>query len=108
MGFAGVLLAPDAAVLWAIVLGLGIGAVFPLVLTLPLDVAHTPEAVGSVSALMLLGGYLIASAAPVLLGAVRDLTGGFTTSLVILVVVNVGFAGCCLLLSPARLRRGID
>jgi len=56
LGFAGVLTLPDAAVLWAIVLGLGIGAVFPLVLTLPLDVAHSPEAVGSVSSLMLLGG----------------------------------------------------
>jgi hypothetical protein len=39
---------------------------------------------------------------------VRDLTGGFTTSLLLLVVVNAGFAGCCLLLSPARLQRGID
>ena len=106
-GFAGILVAPDPAVLWAVVLGLALGGIFPLVLTLPLDVARSPAAVGSASAFMLLGGYVISSAAPIVLGAARDLTGTFEASLVLLVVVNVAFVGCCLLLSPGRLRRGI-
>jgi cyanate permease len=56
---------------------------------------------------MLLGGYVISSAAPIVLGAARDLTGTFEASLLLLVVVNVALVGCCLLLSPERLRRGI-
>jgi CP family cyanate transporter-like MFS transporter len=107
VGFAGVLLVPDVAVLWAVVLGLALGGIFPLVLTLPLDVARSPAAVGSASAFMLLGGYVVSSAAPIVLGAARDVTGTFEASLVLLIVVNVAFAACCLLLSPTRLRRGI-
>jgi cyanate permease len=107
VGFAGVLLVPDAAYLWAVVLGLSIGGIFPLALTLPLDVAHDAANVGSAAAMMLLGGYVIASAAPIVLGAARDVTGDFATSLVLLLGVNVAFFGCVLLLSPQRLRRGI-
>ena len=58
--------------------------------------------------MMLLGGYLIASASPIILGIARDATGGFTASLELLAVVNVALIGACVLLSPARLRRGID
>ena len=106
-GFVGIIVMPDPAVLWAVLLGLAIGGIFPLVLTLPLDVAHESAAVGSASAFMLLGGYVISSASPILLGAARDVTGTFEASLLLLVAVNVAFAACCLLLSPARLRRGI-
>jgi cyanate permease len=107
VGFTGVVVAPDPAVLWAVILGLAIGGIFPLVLTLPLDVAHEPAMVGSAAAFMLLGGYMISSIAPILLGEARDLTGTFEASLLLLLSVNVAFAACCLLLSPARLRRGI-
>ena len=107
VGFAGVLMLPEAAILWAVVLGLALGGIFPLVLTLPLDVAHAPAAVGSASAFMLLGGYVISSAAPIVLGAARDITGTFEASLLLLVAVNIAFAASCLLLSPERLRRGI-
>ena len=107
-GFLGVLLVPEAAVVWAVVLGLSIGTMFPLVLTLPLDVAHRPADVGSASAMMLLGGYLIASAAPIVLGFARDASGNFTASLALLALVNGALVAGCLLLSPARLRRGFD
>ncbi len=107
VGFVGMIVSPDPAILWAVLLGLAIGGIFPLVLTLPLDVAHAPAAVGSASAFMLLGGYVISSASPILLGAARDVTGTFEASLVLLVAVTLAFAGCCLLLAPARLRRGI-
>ena len=61
-------------------LGFGLGAVFPLSLTLPVDVAVDPAEVGAVAALMLLGGYLISAVGPVLLGLVRDATGDFGAS----------------------------
>lgn len=103
----GIVALPEFAYLWVVVLGLAIGAVFPLVLTLPLDVADEPGQVGSVAALMLLGGYSVSAIGPFALGAARDLTGSFQASLWILVAVAVALVACSLLLSPARLRHGI-
>lgn len=103
----GVLIAPEAAVLWAVVLGLSLGAVFPLVLTLPVDVADRPADVGAVAALMLLGGYILSSTAPVVLGAIRDLTGSFQASFWAMTALAVGLTAVSLLLTPRRLRRGV-
>jgi CP family cyanate transporter-like MFS transporter len=102
-----IVLMPGLALLWVGVLGLALGSIFPLVLTLPLDVTDEPRQVGSVAALMLLGGYTISALGPFALGAARDITGNFEASLWILVVVGVGLVGCCLMLSPSRLRDGI-
>jgi CP family cyanate transporter-like MFS transporter len=106
-GLLGIIVAPELAFAWVVVLGLSLGAVFPLVLTLPLDVADDPARVGSVAALMLLGGYIVSSIGPVILGAARDLTGDFSASLWMLVALAVVLVLSCLPLSPARLRRGI-
>jgi MFS transporter, CP family, cyanate transporter len=106
-GLIGIILAPELAFMWVSVLGLSLGAVFPLVLTLPLDVADDPARVGSVAALMLLGGYIVSSTGPVILGVARDLTGDFTASLSMLVAIAVVLLVSCVPLSPARLRRGI-
>jgi CP family cyanate transporter-like MFS transporter len=106
-GCLGVALVPDAAYLWAVVLGVSLGAVFPLVLILPVDVADRPGEIGASAALMLLGGYCIAAAGPVLLGIVRDATGNFAASLWLLVALAAVFVASCWALSPDRLRRGI-
>jgi CP family cyanate transporter-like MFS transporter len=107
IGLLGVILVPDVGVLWSVVLGLSLGSVFPLVLTLPVDVADAPSEVGAVAALMLLGGYMLASTGPVLLGAIRDLTGDFGASLWSLVALAIGLITACFWLSPRRLRHGI-
>ena len=103
----GITLVPDPAVLWVTILGLALGVVFPLVLTLPLDVSDDPGTTGAAAALMLLGGYLLAAFGPIALGAARDATGDFTVSLWLLVVVAGAMVAACTLLSPDRLRRGI-
>jgi MFS transporter, CP family, cyanate transporter len=90
-----------------IVLGLSLGSLLPLVLTLPLDVSGNPANVGSVAALMLLGGYVISSTGPFVLGAVRDATGSFAASLWLLVAAAIALTAMTLFLSPARLRRGV-
>lgn len=102
-----VILLPAFAYIWVALLGLASGTVFLLVLTLPLDLADEPGQVGSVAALMLLGGYLVAAIGPFALGAARDVTGSFEASLWLLVAVAIGLVACCLLLSPRRLRHGI-
>jgi CP family cyanate transporter-like MFS transporter len=107
VGLVGIVLVPDLAFVWVAVLGLSLGAVFPLVLTLPLDVADDPARVGSVAAFMLLGGYMLSSLGPVVLGATRDVTGDFQASLWLLVGVALALVVSCMPLSPARLKRGI-
>ena len=103
----GIVLTPAFAYAWIVLLGLSLGMVFPLVLTLPLDVSDDTARVGSVAALMLLGGYILSSLGPLVLGVARDATGDFDASLWLLVVVGIGLVACCGALSPARLRHGI-
>jgi CP family cyanate transporter-like MFS transporter len=87
-----------------ILLGLGIGAYFPLALTLPVDVASDASDAASVSAFMLLVGYLLAATSPVVLGVVRDATGSFDSVVWLLVVISVAMIPLALSLHPARLR----
>lgn len=107
VGLIGVIVLPGAAVVWAVVLGLALGAVFPLVLTLPVDVADRPADVGAVAALMLLGGYIISSTGPVLLGAIRDVTGSFDATFWAMTLLAIGLLVTSAALTPQRLRHGI-
>jgi CP family cyanate transporter-like MFS transporter len=93
-GLLGVQLAPGAGWLWAVVLGLGIGTLFPLAMTLPLDLSHDPGQAGAVTGMMLGIGYSITGLAPLVLGLVRDATGSFSTSLWLIVGIQA-----CLLVS---------
>jgi CP family cyanate transporter-like MFS transporter len=62
---------------------------FALVLTLPLDLEDDPGRVGALVGMMLGLGYTIGAISPVVLGAVRDVSGDFTASLWLI----AGFAG---------------
>jgi CP family cyanate transporter-like MFS transporter len=107
VGMTGVAIAPDLAFGWIVLLGLSLGAVFPLLLALPVDIADDPSHAGSVAALMLLGGYVLSSIGPVVLGIARDVTGNFAASLWLLVVIAGVLVMLSALLSPARLHRGV-
>jgi CP family cyanate transporter-like MFS transporter len=87
-----------------VLLGLGIGAYFPLALTLPVDVASDAGDAASISAFMLLIGYLIAATSPVVLGLVRDATGSFASVVWILAGISLSMIPLALALHPARLR----
>ena len=86
-------------------LAIGIGAFFPLALTLPVDVARDPAEAASISAMMLLVGYLVSSLAPVVLGVVRDTTGSFAAVLWIMVGLAVAMIPLGLSLGSGRLGR---
>lgn len=55
-----------------LLLGLGIGSLFPLSLIVTLDQAHTPEEAGVLLSFVQGGGYMIASLMPLIAGVVRD------------------------------------
>ena len=62
-------------------LGCGNGAIFPLMMTLPLDAADRPEQVAGVVGMMLGIGYCAGALAPLAIGALRDATGSFDAGL---------------------------
>jgi CP family cyanate transporter-like MFS transporter len=103
----GFTLAGDLGVVWAVALGLGSGALFPLALTLPVDLSDDATEVGATAALMLMAGYALSALGPVAIGLARDLTGDFTAGLWILVGLTVVLLVACAALSPARLGRGV-
>jgi MFS transporter, CP family, cyanate transporter len=89
VGIAGILLAPEGAVLWVTVVGLALGAMFPLCLALPIDVVRRPSEVAGHAAMMLTGGYAVAAVGPALVGAMRDVTGSFAAPLAALLAAAV-------------------
>ena len=105
IGLVGVVVAPGPAVVWAVVLGAGMGTIFPIVLTLPVDVGGRPADVAATAALMLLVGYLLSAVAPLAFGIARDLTGDFGLSLGLLVVLGVALVALSAALTPERLHR---
>ncbi|MFI6298011.1 MFS transporter [Nonomuraea sp. NPDC050790] len=81
-GYLGLLLAPVTLPwLWMIVLGVGQGAAFGLALLLITVRAPDPEAVTALSAVAQSAGYVLAAVGPVLFGALRQVSGGWTVPL---------------------------
>lgn len=111
IGSLGIVLSPDAGAGSPVAFGatallaLGIGAFFPLALTLPVDIASNAAEAASLAALMLLGGYLISSVAPVALGFLRDATGSFDAVLWALVGIAAFMIPLALSLGQGRLDR---
>lgn len=83
-GVMGQLTVPSAAVLWAILLGLGTGGT--IVTALALFGARTRDhhRAASLSGMAQSVGYLLAAAVPPLLGAIHDATGNWTAPLLTL------------------------
>lgn len=104
-GVAGLVLFPGGAYAWTTLVGLANGAMFPMVLTLPLDVSHRPDRVGSIVGMMLGVGYLVSAASPFTLGVIRDATGSFTGAMWALVGVAAVWLLATLPLSRERLQR---
>ena len=104
----GVTLLPGAGFGWAAMFGISAGLIFPALMILPLDVADDPASVGAVAAMMLGAGFTLGALGPLMLGGVRDLSGGFTASLWLLAGVVVVVGAICAALSPTRLRRGVQ
>lgn len=94
IGLAGLVVAPvSLAVPVVVVMGLGIGAIFPLTLILAMDQIDDPSRSGDLLAFVQGGGYIIASLSPLAAGLLRDhmadLTGAWVLMGVGVVVLGV-------------------
>ena len=90
VGYLGLLLAPGAslglALVWAVLVGVGQGT-FPLILTLIGLRTRTPQGTAALSGFTQAVGYLLAAAAPAAVGLMYEATGGWTTTLLFLLVL---------------------
>ena len=105
IGLTGVSLLSEPAIVWAIVVGAGMGAIFPIVLTLPLDVGGRPADVAATAAMMLLVGYVLSATSPLAFGIARDATGNYGLGELLLIGLGVVLVALCVALTPERLRR---
>ncbi len=99
----GIVLLPGAGWLWAVLLGMSIGPLFPLTMTLPLDASERPAEVAALAGMMLGFGYVLSSTGPLVLGAVRDVSGGFNAVMWVLVAAAALLFFVDSSLSPRRL-----
>jgi MFS transporter, CP family, cyanate transporter len=91
-GYLGLILAPGAAVLWVIVAGAGTGACFVLALSFMALRAQGPGQTAGLSAMAQSVGYLVAAGGPVAFGFLRDASGTWTPSLLMLLATAVVLA----------------
>jgi CP family cyanate transporter-like MFS transporter len=88
IGWTGLLLSPLTATwLWVVLLGVGLGS-FSMVLALIGLRGRTPESVAALSTVTQGWGYAAAGVGPLLVGVLREATGGFT-GMFVLVLVGV-------------------
>lgn len=104
-GILGVILAPGGGWVWAVLIGMAIGLLFPSMMTMPIDVADDPADVGAMVALMLGAGYTISAIGPFLLGVLRDTAGSFTIAMWVIFAVTGVIMVILILTSHERLRR---
>jgi MFS transporter, CP family, cyanate transporter len=89
IAYVGLLVAPGAApLLWVVLLGVGL-ATFPLALLMIGMRARTSAATSALSSLVQGIGYLVAVTGPFTVGLLRDVTGGWTAPLVVLLLLLV-------------------
>jgi CP family cyanate transporter-like MFS transporter len=104
VGFVGIAFHPAIVPPWvlALLIGVGIGAIFPLALLLPFDAATDVETTGRLSAMALSVGYLFAALGPFVMGWLRGLTGDYTVPFLALAVLAIGTLLAILGLRPGK------
>jgi CP family cyanate transporter-like MFS transporter len=100
LGLLGLAIVPQLTVAWIIVAGAGLGAAFPLALTLPVDYASDDREAGGKASLMLLVGYLVAAVGPPALGLVREATTASAPAFLLLAACGAGFLALSAWLRP--------
>lgn len=89
-GYIGLLVAPEWALLWTVVLGLGGGACLVLALAFLSLRARDAAGAGALSAMAQSVGYLLAAVGPVIFGLLHTVSSGWHAPLILMCVAAVG------------------
>jgi CP family cyanate transporter-like MFS transporter len=104
IGMAGLAFAPTTAPwVWIVTFSVGSGSLFPLALTLPIDLSERESTATQLTAWMLGFGYVLSATGPLIVGGLHDLTGGFTLPVALLGGLGIGSG--LLALAPGLRRR---
>lgn len=105
-GLACLILAPlKLALLACLLLGIGIGALFPLSLIVAMDHLDDPAQAGMLAAFVQGGGYVLASFMPLLAGVLRDRFSSLTEAWIVMLAGGVMLLALAMRFSPASYRR---
>lgn len=108
LGFGLLLHAPLAMpVVVVALLGAGLGGVFSLTLVLTLDHADDPELAARLVAFVQGVGFVVAAVAPVVAGVVRDVSGGFAMSWMMLAASLIAMIALNVVFSPSSYARAM-
>jgi CP family cyanate transporter-like MFS transporter len=97
---------PELALVWTATLGIGLGAIFPLLFAATVDLSSDGREAGSVAGFMLLIGYSLAALGPFGLGLARDVSGGFGTTIPLLSLVALLLVGSTVMLRVTQRKIG--
>lgn len=87
IGVAGLMIAPGAILVWAVLVGLSSGATLGMSLTLMAQRARDHDTSAALSGMSQSVGYVIAALGPIAFGGLHSLVGGWTASLSLLLVI---------------------
>ncbi|MFD1505719.1 MFS transporter [Georgenia yuyongxinii] len=87
----GLLVAPEAYILWSIVGGVAQGGGFTAILSIIARVTRSDREAASMSARVQTGGYIAATFGPPLAGALNSVTGGWAAPLALVLVATIAY-----------------
>jgi CP family cyanate transporter-like MFS transporter len=107
-GYAGLLMAPQWAVVWTIILGLGGGACLVFALAFLGMRAQDAAGAGALSAMAQSIGYLLAAMGPVLFGLLHTVSSGWHVPLILMCAVAAGQTVVALVAGRGTVRSADD
>lgn len=87
----GLLVAPESFTLWSIIGGVAQGGGFTVIFSIIARVSRGDREAGTMSARVQAGGYVVATFAPPLVGALSSATGGWTTPLMVVLAATLAY-----------------
>lgn len=109
LGFAGLLLFPESMlIIWAALIGCGLGACFSLTLVVALDHLSMPKLAGALTAFVQGIGFIITALVPYIAGALREWTGSFQAVWLMLLLTLVSMLMVTMRFNPSSYAKVID
>jgi MFS transporter, CP family, cyanate transporter len=103
LGMYAIAFAPTTAPLaWVVLFAFGNAAIFALSLTLALDMGRDPKEAAWLTSWTLGIGFLMSAPSPVVVGALRDLTGSFTMPIALIGTLGLSAGITAMMLQPRR------